>query len=89
MAWSIELSSRARKDLAALDRPVQRRIARAITMLESDPRPQASRALSGADSEIRRLRVGDHRILYEVRDAVLLVLIIKIGHRREVYRHIP
>lgn len=77
----------ARRDLAGLPVAAQRRIARAIDGLILDPRPPGSRLLAGRPSErIWRLRVGDHRVLYEIRDTQLLVLIIRLGHRRDAYR---
>ena len=53
--------------------------------MAAQPRPHGAKLLSG-DHAIWRLRVGDYRVLYEIRDAVLVVLVVRIGHRREVYR---
>ena len=77
----------ARRDLAGLPVAAQRRIARAVDGLVVDPRPPGSRLLGGRPSErIWRLRVGDHRVLYEIRDAHLLVLVIRVANRRDAYR---
>lgn len=77
----------ARRDLAGLPVYARRRIARAIDGLVLDPRPPGSRLLAGRPSErIWRLRVGEHRVLYEIRDAELLILVIRVAHRRDAYR---
>jgi mRNA interferase RelE/StbE len=64
---------------------VQLRLSPRIGALASNPHPPASTRLAG-DEDLYRLRVGDYRVLYEVRARVLLVLVVKIGHRSEVYR---
>jgi mRNA interferase RelE/StbE len=75
------------RELADLRPADQRRIAAAIDGLTTDPRPHGSRLLSGQRAaRIWRLHVGDYRVLYEIRDDQLLVLIIRIGHRRDIYR---
>lgn len=84
MVYKVELSNRAKRDLAALSLQVQTRIVKALRTLETKPRPPGIEKLTGEDGY--RHRVGDYRILYEVHDKVLLVLVVKIGHRREVYR---
>ena len=81
---SIEFLASAAKELAKLDRAVQRRIAARIDRLASDPRANAIK-LRGAD-DVWRARVGDYRILYRIEDARLVVLVIRFGHRRQVYR---
>ena len=85
--YEIHFTSSARRDLAGVPVGTQRRIARAIDGLAVEPRPPGSRLLAGRPSErIWRLRVGDHRVLYEIRDAHLLVLVIRVAHRRDAYR---
>jgi mRNA interferase RelE/StbE len=75
----------AEEALTGVPRPDQQRIARAIDGLASDPRPRGAVKLAGEDG-LWRVRAGDYRIIYSVEDGALLVLIIRIGHRREVYR---
>jgi mRNA interferase RelE/StbE len=75
------------RDLKALDRQTRGRIASRIEALAENPHPQGTKKIEGED-DLYRLRVGDYRILYQVKTKVLLVLIIGIGHRREVYRRI-
>ena len=63
---------------------MQRRVERAISDLPLNPRPLRSRKLSGA-TDLWRIRVGDYRLVYRVRDEVLLVLVVAVGHRKDVY----
>ena len=85
MAYTVELSNRAKRDLAALTADIQTRIVTALRKLAENPRPSGIEKLKGEENAYR-LRVGDYRVLYEVHDKRLLVLVVKIGHRREVYR---
>jgi mRNA interferase RelE/StbE len=64
---------------------MQRRVAHRIETLGSAPRPTGAEVLKGGQGELR-IRIGDWRIIYVVHDAELLVLVIKIGHRGDVYR---
>jgi mRNA interferase RelE/StbE len=85
--YSVELTPAARRQLADLPIGMRRRIGRVIDGLAVEPRPRGARLLVGRPGErIWRIRVGDHRVLYEIRDDQLVVLIIRIGPRREVYR---
>ena len=81
--YRIELRPAAVRALRDLDPPVSHRIHGAIAMLAHDPRPPAARALRGRPGY--RVRVGDYRILYTVADDVLLVVVVTLGHRRDVY----
>lgn len=83
--YAVELLPSAGRELAKLERDVQSRIARRLDRLAADPRPKDAVKLRGAD-DVYRVRVGDHRILYRIEDQRLAILIIRIGHRREVYR---
>jgi mRNA interferase RelE/StbE len=82
-AYRIELRPAAVRALRKLDPSVRPRIQGAIALLARDPRPPATRALRGRPGY--RLRVGDYRILYTIQDDVLLVVVITLGHRRDVY----
>lgn len=83
--YEIRIARRAAKSLATLQRRDQQRIRAAIELLSQDPRPPACIAMAGEDS-VYRVRVGDYRIVYEVIDDVLVIHVVRIGHRREVYR---
>jgi mRNA interferase RelE/StbE len=87
LAYRIEFTPRAVRDLKSLDRQIRARIANRIDALAENPRPQGVKKIEG-EEELYRLRVGDYRILYQVKAKVLLVLIVGVGHRREVYRNI-
>jgi len=85
VAYQILIKDSARKELAALSLPLQKRIDTRIRALSENPRPGGVKKLA-SDENLYRLRVGDYRIIYQIQDKALLVLVIKIGHRREVYR---
>lgn len=85
MTHRIALSPAAARQIRKLDAPVRRRIQAAVELLALDPRPPAATRLVGGAGEWR-VRVGDHRIVYEIHDGELLVLVLTVGHRREVYR---
>ncbi len=81
--YSIELRPAAVRSLRTLDPQVRGRIQGAIALLAHDPRPPGARALQGRAG--LRVRVGDYRILYTVDDDVLVVVAVRLGHRRDVY----
>ena len=83
--YSVEIARPAIRSIAGLPPKEQRRIRAAIDLLAEEPRPPGCVALSGEES-VYRVRVGDYRILYEVIDARLVVHVIRVGHRRDVYR---
>ena len=87
MAYRIELSPRVQRDLKALDGSVRRRIKQRIDALAENPYPSGIKKIEGED-DLYRLRVGDYRILYQVKGNILLILIVGIGHRREIYRRL-
>ena len=81
--YRIELRPAAARTLRKLDPQIRPRIQGAIALLARDPRPPAARALQGRPG--LRIRVGDYRIIYTIADDVLLVVVVTIGHRRDVY----
>ncbi len=81
--YRIELRPAAVRALRKIDPSVRHRLQGAIALLAQDPRPPAARALKGRPG--LRVRVGDYRIIYTVNDDVLLVVVVTLGHRREVY----
>ena len=85
--WKIELTPGAVRQLRKLDGTVRRRIANAIDRLAVTPRPAGVKALTG-DPGLLRIRVGDYRVVYTVRDEQLVVLVIAAAHRREIYREL-
>jgi mRNA interferase RelE/StbE len=84
MTHRVEVAPAAVRQLRKLDPVAKRRIQAAIELLAGQPRPSGAKNLSG-DGEWR-VRTGDFRIVYEVHDDVLMVLVAAVGHRRDVYR---
>lgn len=85
MAYTIEFLKTAAEELAALSKANQRRIAAKIDALRDNPRPPGVKMLAGGDT-LYRLRVGDYRMIYSIDGKKLVVLVIRIGHRKDVYR---
>jgi mRNA interferase RelE/StbE len=84
-SYEIEFAASAAKAFSKLDRSVQQRLARHIDLLAQDPRPHGAKKLQGADN-LYRIRAGDYRILYSINDKVLMVLVVAIGHRKDIYK---
>ncbi|HNT33436.1 MAG TPA: type II toxin-antitoxin system RelE/ParE family toxin [bacterium] len=85
MKYCIEFAKSAERQLGKLPTSIQIRLVKKIESLGSDPRPQRVEKLIGREHGYR-IRVGDYRVLYRVEDDVLTVLVVAVGHRREVYR---
>lgn len=85
MTYRIEFSRYAQKQFRKLPPQIQQRLEPQIDALTEKPRPSGAKKLEGEDNQYR-IRVGDYRIVYKIHDAVLLVILLRIGHRREVYR---
>ena len=85
MACRVEVKPQVAKALAKIANPDRRKIARVIDALAGEPRPVGCRRLSGSE-DAYRLRVGDYRVIYLVADRVLVVYVIRIGHRGDIYR---
>lgn len=84
MAYRVVVLPAARRRLMRLD-PAARRVGALIDSLTHDPRPAGMKALRGMPG-LLRVRSGDYRVVYRVEDRELLVLVVALGHRREVYR---
>ena len=84
-SYRIEVSATAEKQLRKLPRDDQIRVLRAIRPLATEPTPAGSRKVRGYD-DVFRIRVGTYRVLYRVEGRRILIVILKIGHRRDVYR---
>jgi mRNA interferase RelE/StbE len=83
-SYRLLIKPSADKEIEALPKQDRRRIVAKITSLSRDPRPPGCEKLSGHDQY--RLRQGNYRILYEIQDLNLIVVVVKVGHRRDVYR---
>jgi mRNA interferase RelE/StbE len=85
VSYTVQIKRSAEKAIASLPNAVRRRIDQHILALAVNPRPQGAIRLQGV-SGVWRLRVGDYRIIYDIRDRELVVLVIHVAHRREAYR---
>ena len=84
-SYKIEFSRSAERDLRRLDRKVLHRVLAAIDGLADNPRPPGVKKLAGSEHTYR-VRVGDYRVIYGLEDRALVVLVVRIRHRGEVYR---
>lgn len=87
MSYAIEWRPSARKQIRRLDVSARRRVLEAIGDLGQDPRPAGSVALAGSLGW-RRIRVGGYRVVYDVKDDALVVLVLRVGSRGDVYQHL-
>ena len=83
-SYRLLIKPSAAKELEAVPRKDRQRLVTRLRQLSTDPRPPGCEKLSGHD--LFRIRQGNYRLLYSVQDAELIILVIRIGHRREVYR---
>ena len=84
MAYSILLAPPAERQLKAFSQAVQKRLVKRLKSLQGNPRPQGVKKLTGED-DLYRVREGSYRIIYTIREKALIVLVLKIGDRKEVY----
>lgn len=87
LAWKVEVSESAAKELKKIGSSNASRIIKYLRKLESTPNPrEQGKSLKGALRELWRYRVGDYRILCEIKENELIILTLKIGHRKDIYR---
>ena len=84
-SYRIEFVRQAAKQFKSLSKQEQKRLKAKIDALVIEPRPNGVVKLSGTDN-LYRIRVGSYRIIYNIQDNKLLILVVKVGHRRDVYR---
>lgn len=86
MVWTVELTGSAKKQLARIDKTQAQRITKYLrhVMQLEDPRT-TGKALTGNLREYWRYRVGDYRVICEIRDAELVIVAVMVGHRKEIY----
>ncbi|WP_027371063.1 type II toxin-antitoxin system RelE family toxin [Desulfovermiculus halophilus] len=88
MNYRIEVKRSAAKALKKIPKADQKRIADKIDSLAEDlPNPDTTK-MKG-NNPFHRIRVGDYRIIYEIQEEILLILVVKIGHRKDIYRNLP
>lgn len=83
--YSIEFLRTALKELSKLPKDIQQRIAAKIDELKTNPYLPGVKALKNGDGRLR-LRVGDYRVIYRIEEDKLVILIVKVGHRRNIYK---
>jgi mRNA interferase RelE/StbE len=81
----VQIERTAERDLRRLDEQTHDRIVKQIVALGKEPRPTGSKKLSGSKNDWR-IRVGDYRVLYEIADAIRVVRVYRVRHRRDVYK---
>ncbi|MER6771035.1 type II toxin-antitoxin system RelE/ParE family toxin [Streptomyces bacillaris] len=87
MKYAFRFTAAAQRQLRAIDRPAAMRILAALTALGDDPyREDADIKKLTGPSGLYRLRVGSYRVAYRVEDGELIILVVKVGNRRDVYR---
>ena len=84
--YTIEFAPRTEKQLAVIPKPIRIQVLDRIENLKKNPRPENIEPLRGNDSDLYRIRQGDYRIVYSIQDKRLLVLIVRVVHRKEVYK---
>lgn len=88
--YKIEFNKHCLKDLEKIPRPFRKNIQKRINALSQEPRPDGCKKLQGSDKvPLYRIRCGDYRIVYAIQDEMLIIFVIQIGHRREIYRGRP
>jgi len=85
MSYEVQILPKAARQIKALSVEVRQDISLMIQSLANEPRPIGVKKLSG-EKDIYRVRVGNYRVLYRIIDKVLVVVVVSVGHRREVYR---
>jgi len=85
MTYAVQVAPAAVRQLRKLDPAARRRVQAAVELLAADPRPAGAKKLAGGGGEWR-VRTGDYRVVYEIHDQVLVVLVVAVGHRRDIYK---
>jgi len=85
MSYSVLLAPPAERQLRSFPSVIQKRLVKRIKALQNDPRPPGVKKLAGKD-DLYRIREGDYRIIYTIQARELVILVLKIGDRKEVYR---
>lgn len=86
MAYQVDISARASRQLRDLPADVRVRVDERILALGEVPRPRGVKKMRTQEGDLYRIRVGDYRVIYAIRDEVLIVLVVEVGHRSQVYR---
>lgn len=85
MIYRIEVTPAAKRTIKKLPKNVQQKIIQELELLAKEPRPTGVVKLAASDN-LYRVRTGDYRIIYQIKDEILLVIITKVGHRSDIYK---
>ena len=85
MPYRVELTASAVREIKSLDRSIQRRIGARIDELAANPLPPGAKKLQGQPGHYR-IQVGDYRVIYRIEKKIVTIVVVKIGHSREIYR---
>lgn len=85
MAYQVEITPAAKRQIKKLVKQTQELIIQRLEQLADNPRPPGVLKMEGEEN-LYRVRVGDYRIIYEIQDRVLLIVVVKVGHRGDIYR---
>jgi mRNA interferase RelE/StbE len=85
--YQVKVAEEAAKFIRKQDKRIQRQIINSIRELAQNPRPQGCKKLQGY-KELYRIRSGHYRIIYTIREKKLLVLVVQVAHRKDIYRHL-
>lgn len=86
--YTIKFDRRVKKDLKSIQAQDIKRIKSVILELSNNPRPDGCTKLKGDKRDYYRIRVGNYRVIYSIEDEILLVLVVRVGHRQEIYKNI-
>ena len=84
-SYKVDFKRSAKKALDKLPTPIRNQLAVKIYSLKDDPRPDGCKKIKG-EIDSYRIRVGDYRVVYSIEDGKLIVVVVRVGHRRDVYR---
>lgn len=85
MTYSVEIAPAAKRQIKKLSKDIQQLVIERLEQLAEIPRPPGVLKMEGEES-LYRIRVGDYRIIYEIQDRMLLIVVVKVGHRSRIYR---
>jgi len=85
--YKLVIARSAQKDIKKLPRPTRTRVIKNIHQLRLQPRPQSSEKLKGLKASYR-LRLGDYRIIYRIQNGTLVIIIVDVGHHRDIYKNL-
>jgi len=88
LRYRIQVKKSAAKALKKIPKSERKRIAELIESWSDNP-PNPDKSKMKGDNPFHKIRIGDYRIIYEIQEDVLIILVVKIGHRKDVYRNLP